>query len=415
MADELRDRATLTRRGLLASAGALAGAAVSSCKYGTQLFLTKSPPVAKAPSPAWAGSRVRRYRPLGGTGFEISDISFGCAGLSDPAVARYAFEQGVNYFDTSPDYSHAGSERALGEALRDVPRERLFVASKFCTPDGHLSRDVSAATAVEAVEGSLRRLGMDYLDLVHIHAVNSIDRLMAEGLHEAFDRLRDAGKVRFLGVSSHTPDLEIVMDHAVRSGRFHVIMAAYNFAHWPGLEAIFHRARERRVGVVAMKTLKGAYHTQLAEFAPSERESFAQAAFTWVLGNRDVSGLVVTMSRLGQVDEYLYASGGALAKDDVALLERYDALTAGRYCRPGCGECLSHCPHGVPVDDVLRYGMYAESYGQEKEAMRLYAGVPAARRADHCASCPAPCVDACPAGIPIRDRLGAVHRDLTWS
>jgi aryl-alcohol dehydrogenase-like predicted oxidoreductase len=76
--------------------------------------------------------------------------------------------------------------------------------SRFCTPDGHLPTDATAAEVVAAVEASLTRLQTDDVDLVHIHAVNSIDRLMAPGIHEALDRLRTAGKVRVLGVLAVT-------------------------------------------------------------------------------------------------------------------------------------------------------------------------------------------------------------------
>ncbi len=415
--DEAVKRSKLTRRAILASAGAVAGGAAiaAACKYRKELFLLSGPPRADTQNPAWEGSRVERFRTLGSTGYRMSDISFGCSGLSDAAVARRAVERGINYFDTSPDYSDAASEKALGEGIRGLPRDRLFVVSKFCTPKGHLASDTPVPEVVAAVEASLKRLGTDYLDLVHIHAVNSIDRLMAPNIHEAFDRLEQAGKVRFLGVSSHTPDLETVMRHAVDSGRFDVIMVAYNFESWPDLHDIFQRAHQRGMGVVAMKTLKGAYHSHLAEFTPTERESFAQAAFKWVLSNDDVSGLVVTMTRFGQIDEYLYASGKKPSGDDVALLEKYDRLIARRYCRPGCGECLDACPYGVPVDDVLRYAMYADRYGQEKEAMRRYADVDPRRRADHCAGCPAPCEARCPFEIPMRTELSRAHRLLSWT
>ncbi len=407
----------LTRRELLASVGAAAGgaAALGGCKYGTQMFLVDSPPSARTPQAGWADARVRRYRRLGRTGFSMSDISFGCAALADPAVARRAVERGVNYFDTSPDYSHAHSERALGEGIRGAARDRLFVVSKFCTPDGHLHSDAPVRRVIRAVEDSLQRLGTEYLDLVHIHAVNSLERLMAPNFHEAFDRLKEAGKVRFLGVSSHTPDLEMVMHHAVDSGRFDVIMVAYNFGNWPDLTGVFRKARERDVGVVAMKTLKGAYHTKLADFTPSERESFTQAAFKWVLSNRDVGGLVVSIHRPGQIDEYLFASGRDLAPEEAALLEKYDALVAREHCRPGCGACLERCPYDVPIDDLLRYRMYAENYGREKEAMRLYSRVDPGRRADRCASCAAPCAEACPFEIPIRERLLEADRQLAWT
>jgi aryl-alcohol dehydrogenase-like predicted oxidoreductase len=293
--DSEATRAGLTRRTVLASAGALA--ALGGCRVGTQLFLIGSHPTADSNHPEWVGSRVRRHRPLGRTGFRMSDISFGCADLRDPEVVRLAIDRGINYFDTSPDYSDAASERALGQGIRGTRRERVFVASKFCTPGGHLASDTPVGRVIEAVEASLHRLGTDHLDLVLIHAVNSVERLMAPNLHEAFDRLKESGKVRFLGVSSHTPDLETVMRHAVGSGRFDAIMVAYNFRHWPELTEIFAEAQRRGVGVVAMKTLKGAYHTSLRDFTPTERESFAQAAFKWVLSNRDVDGLACLRRR----------------------------------------------------------------------------------------------------------------------
>jgi predicted aldo/keto reductase-like oxidoreductase len=416
MSDERRRPTTgPTRRAVLRSlAGATGLLGASGCKYGKELFLLRSTPKAQSVNPAWVGAQVRQYRSLGYTGFNMSDISFGCAGLNDAGVARRGVERGITYFDTSPDYSNAASERALGDGIHGTPRDRLFLVSKFCTPDGHLANDAPVAAVVDAVEASLRRLGTDYLDLVHIHAVNSLDRLMAPNIHEGFDRLKAAGKVRFLGVSSHTPDLETVMRHAVDSGRFDVIMVAYNFKNWPDLAQIFHDARQRGVGVVAMKTLKGARHTQLANFTPSERESFAQAAFKWVLSNPDVSGLVVSMSTYDEIDEYLAASGQSLAPGDTAVLEKYDRLIARDYCRPGCGNCLDACPYGVPIDDVMRYTMYAENYGHEKEAMRLYARVDPARRASQCAGCPAPCEARCPFELPIRDKLMHADERLGW-
>ncbi len=403
-----------TRRDLLAGVATGGVALLAGCGYETQLFLIGSTPETETPSPGWQESRIQAYRPIGRHGFAMSDVSFGCSGLSDPGVARRAIERGVNYFDTSPDYSANGSERALGEGIRGTPRDKLFLVSKFCTADGHLPNDTRVPEVIAAVEGSLRRLGTDYLDLVHIHAVNSIDRLMAPSIHEAFDRLKQDGKVRFLGVSSHTPDLETVMAHAVDGGRFDVIMVAYNFKNWPDLTNIFHRAHERGVGVIAMKTLKGARHSQLADFTPTERESFPQAAFKWVLSNPDVSGLVVSISRYDQLDEYLVASGKPVTTADVDVLEKYDRLVANDYCRPGCGDCLDRCPQGVPVDDVLRYQMYAENYGFEKEAMRLYARLDPAHRADQCVDCPAPCEPACDFGLPIRQKLLRAHRELAW-
>jgi len=392
-----------------AAAGAVAlGAA--GCEYTSQLFLVRPAPKRSGPPlPEWVGSRVRAWRPLGRTGFAMSDISFGCANLADPALVRAAIDRGVNYFDTSPDYSREGSERALGEGIRGTRRERLFIASKFCTAEGHLPADAPVTAVMAAVEGSLRRVGTDYLDLAHIHACNDLERLLAPTFHEAAARLREQGKLRFVGVSSHNPRLEAVMRAAVDSGRFDVVMVAYNFGVWPGLQDILRDAQARGVGVVAMKTLKGARHTALREFTPGERDSFAQAAFAWVLSNPQVNGLVVSIDSEAQLDEYLAGSGVPLTAADVALLERYDRLIANDWCRPGCGQCLGACPAAVPIDDVLRWATYYEHYRHEEIARAAYARLAPERRGSACASCPAPCEAACPHGLPIRAKLERTH------
>ena len=362
----------------------------------------------------WKGARVRAYRRLGRTGFEVSDISVGTGpirGEKGEAIVREALARGVNYLDTSPDYSASGSEQAIGRALRGQDRSRLFLATKFCTPEGHLPPGAPVSRYEAVVEASLRRLGTDYADLVHVHSCDEIERLMDPNLHEAFDRLRQAGKARFLGFSSHTPNLVQVADRAIASGRFDVMMPAYHHGIWPSLGEVIGRARrERDMGVVAMKTLKGARHHGLAGFR-EHAPAYSQAAFRWVLGNPDVSCLVVSFSLPQHVDEYLFASGSAPARGDAALLRRYDDAIAGSYCPPHCGACLDHCSEGLPIHDVFRFRMYFEDYGWEKHGMAQYARL--AKSASVCADCAAPCAGACPVGIPIQGRMRESHELLT--
>jgi len=408
-------RRSFLRTAALSVAGGSAALA-AGCEYKSQLFLLSGAPTeAKKKSPDWQEARIRNYRPLGHTDMQMSDISFGCSGLHDVAVVKRALDRGINYFDTSPDYSRAGSEQTLGEGIKGYPRDKLFIVSKFCTPDGHLDDDVPVKDVIAAVEGSLQRLGTDYLDLAHIHACDSVERLMNPNIHEAFDRLKEEGKLRFLGVSSHTPHLETVMRHAVDCGRFDVLMVAYNFKNWPDLTTIFHDAKAKGVGVVAMKTLKGARHTTLSDFTPTERESFSQAAFKWVLSNADVSGLVLSINSLTQIDEYLHASGQPFQQADSALLEKYDRLVANDYCRPGCGDCLSSCPAEVPIHDVLRYAMYYENYGQQRVAMEAYARIPTQHNASQCVDCTAPCQQACPFDLQVKEKMLRADRLLQFT
>ena len=166
----------------------------------------------------WKGARVKGYRRLGRTGWNVSDIVLGTGkikGEDGEQIARLAIERGVNYFDTAPDYSGSGSEQAMGRAIRGV-RDKLFIATKFCTPTGHLPPGTPVAKYMDAVEASLGRLGTDYVDLCHIHSCDEVERLMDPNVHEAFDRLKQQGKVRFLGFSTHTPNLVQVANTADR-------------------------------------------------------------------------------------------------------------------------------------------------------------------------------------------------------
>ncbi len=373
---------------------------------------TDAPVKAEVQSPDWKGSRVQAYRRLGRTNFEVSDISLGSGrikGEEGERVARAAIDRGVNYFDTAPDYSEAGSELALGRAIQGH-RDRMFLATKFCTPNGNLPAGSSVAHYMEVVEESLKRLRTDYVDLVHVHSCDTLERLMDPNVHEAFDRLKQQGKVRFLGFSSHTPNLEAVADAAIESGRFDVMMLAYHHGAWPRLSDIARRASAADIGVVAMKTLKGAKHRGLIE-SRDEQDSYTQAAFKWVLANPDVSCLVVSFREMSNVDEYLYASGQRPGATDHAVLERYDQVIAGRHCYQHCGACLSSCPEGLAINDVLRFKMYFEDYGDEREAMRQYAKLEV--KADACTGCSAPCANACPFDVPIPEMTARAHRLLT--
>ncbi len=374
----------------------------------------ETPKMAEHNDPGWAGSRVMNYRRLGRTGFEISDISLGSGrikGDTGVAVAQLAIDRGVNSFDTAPDYSEAGSETALGKVMKNH-RDGMFIATKFCTPQGNLPAGTSVERYVEAVEGSLRRLQTDHVDLVHIHSCDTLERLNDPNAHEAFDRLKQAGKVRFLGFSSHTPNLEQVADSAIESGRFDVMMLAYHHGAWPRLGEIIERAHAKDMGVVAMKTLKGAKHEGLLE-TRGEQDSYTQAAFKWVLSNPSVAGLVISFFKPANVDEFLHASGKQLTAADRAILDRYDQLIAGQYCRPHCGTCLSSCPEDLPIHDVLRHKMYFQDYGDEREAMRLYGKLEI--QADVCTGCSAPCTNACPYGVDIPVATREAHRLLTLS
>jgi aryl-alcohol dehydrogenase-like predicted oxidoreductase len=369
-------------------------------------------------------ARVQRYQRLGRTGLEISDISFGAGQVPSASLVLRAIDQGVNYFDTAPDYGR--SEALIGEALSKLgQRDKVYIASKFCRPVGyeegvsHLQVGSSKADYKAAVEGSLKRLRTDYLDVVFVHAIGGVNnyegerrRLLDEAMLSAFQELKQEGKARHLAVSSHGPyQMEQLLTDAIESGHYDAVMPAFNFLKFPRVPEVLKLAQAKGVGVVAMKTLAGARDAGVTQ----QDRPFEQAAFKWVLKHPEVAGLVVTMKRVSDLDLFLPASGQAFSALDQQELDRHAALYGSDYCRTGCSDCEPACPVGVPIASILRYAMYFSDYGDQKRAMHEYAHLD--HKADACRDCAAaPCSPACPHGLPVAAKLQAAHRDLgTWS
>ena len=265
--------------------------------------------------------RIRRYVKLGTTGLEVSDISFGSSRSSDPDLVRHAADRGVTYFDTAESYRGGRAEEAIGEALSGR-RDRFVIASKHKAWSGETRESM-----MTALEGSLRRLRTDWVDIYYNHAVNDLRRLQNPEWREFTDRAIRDGKIRYRGVSGHGSNLAECLDHALDHDLADVILAAYNFAedasffermrarfHFvapqTGLSRVHSRAAGKGVGVLAMKTLMGA---RLNDMRPHESggATFAQAAFRWVLSSPHVDGVVISMTDTAAIDEYVAASGGA--------------------------------------------------------------------------------------------------------
>ncbi len=366
-------------------------------------------------------SQVKSYRKLGKTAITMSDISFGAGKLPAASMILRAIDQGMNYFDTAPDYGN--SETLIGEAMtRFKQRDKIYIASKYCSPQpypGHLPVGTPKADYIAAVDASLKRMNLDYLDVVFVHAIGEKapsaeeeqKRLLDDNMLDATETLKKAGKVRYLAVSSHGPNnLEPLLTTAVTSGHFDLIMTAFNFMKFPKLPDIIQTAAEHGVGVIAMKTLAGAKESHVE----AGNAVFEHAAFRWVLQHPQVAGLVVTIKTVDDLNLYLQASGTPFTAADQRALDQYAALYGQSYCRTGCGDCMESCPQGVDIANILRYQMYFEDYGDEKRAMQSYAAL--ANPAAPCLNCQEPtCTAACDHGLPVAHKLQAAHRTLSFA
>ena len=358
-------------------------------------------------------AHIQRYVRLGRTELKVSDISFGSASSSDAALVRHAFDRGVNYFDSAESYRWGGAEEAIGEALQGK-RNQVVLSSKTKAGASDTRADM-----MKALEGSLRRLRTDHVDIYFNHAVNDVDRMKNQEWQEFTELAKRQGKIRFRGMSGHGSHLVECLNYAVDHDQVDVILVAYSVGqdpsfydklrhtfHWaaiqPDLPPVLQKAKQKDVGVLAMKTLMGA---RLNDMRPYERpgSTFSQAAFRWVLSRPNVDALLISMTSSELIDEYVSASGATVTSQaDFDLLARYVEMRVGNYCQPGCSACESSCPNGVAIAEVLRTRMYAVDYRDDVLARTEYAALGAGANA--CLTCAhRPCLGACPLGVPIAE------------
>jgi len=203
------------------------------------------------------------YRRLGRTNLQVSELGFGAARGYDqddfPALVHAMIDAGINFIDTATGYGD--SELALGAAL--VGHDDVLVETKYCPYDSYRPEATYEGTPealVASAEESLRRLRRDRLDVLLGHGMRTIetfDRFMADGCYEAMVRLREQGKVRFIGISelSEADGTHEVLQRAVPTGAFDVVMLTLNFLLQTAAESVLPLCREHDVGAVVMMPL----------------------------------------------------------------------------------------------------------------------------------------------------------------
>ena len=208
------------------------------------------------------------YRKLGNTGITVSDIGFGGWAIGGAAEAsgtpfgwgrtndddslaaiRRARELGVTFFDTADSYGFGRSESLLGIVL-SRQRQDVVIATKVGVvrdAEGKLRKDFSRAHVLHAVDGSLKRLRTDYIDLLQLHNP-TLDELRRDDIHEAMDRLQEVGKIRFWGVSVSSPEEGI---EVVNNGWGYALQVLYNVLNQAPADELFPHAYEKGFGIIA--------------------------------------------------------------------------------------------------------------------------------------------------------------------
>ena len=211
-----------------------------------------------------------RYRRLGKTNIDVSEMSYGAArgAAEDPrqfeATVRAAIVGGMNLIDTAEGYEEGESERVLGDILREFPD--VLVETKYCpydsySPEATFNGTPQALTV--SAEESLRRLRRDRLDILLGHGIRTVEtweRFVNGGCYEAMVKLRDQGKVRFIGISelSEGDGTHEVLKRAVPTGLLDVVMLTINALLQTAIDSVLPLCRQYDVGTLVMMPLNQA-------------------------------------------------------------------------------------------------------------------------------------------------------------
>lgn len=265
---------------------------------------------------------------LGKSDLKVSEISFGCMSLGENQshashLLRKAFDNGINFFDTADLYDKGMNETYVGEALKSV-RKEIVLATKVGNqwrPDGNgWEWNPSKEYILKAVEQSLRRLQTDYIDLYQLHG-GTIEDPIDETI-EAFELLKQQGKIRWYGISSIRPN--VIREYIKRSSIVSVMMQYSLLDHRPEEEILKlladHHISVISRGALAQGRLLGKKEGDYLQFSSSEVLKAAKAihklagkldtsdtavALAYVLENRAVASAVTGFRTEEQLDEGL--------------------------------------------------------------------------------------------------------------
>jgi aryl-alcohol dehydrogenase-like predicted oxidoreductase len=209
------------------------------------------------------------YTTLGRTGLRVSVAGLGCGGSSklgkpwgkseaqSVAIVRHALDLGVNFIDTAAAYD---TEDIVGAALKQVPRERVVVATKAQIRQGGAS--LPAEDTIASLDRSLRTLGTDHIDVFQLHGVPPAAYDQArEHLVPALQREQAKGKFRYLGITETAPNdpMHEMLQRAVRDDCWQVVMLAFHMMNQNARRSVFPLAQQHRVGTLLMFVVRSLF------------------------------------------------------------------------------------------------------------------------------------------------------------
>ena len=324
-----------------------------------------------------------------------------------------AMKNGVNYFDTAYVYQDGDSERCVGQAMKNYPRDSFYIATKF---------NYRANPDYKAVfKEQLERLQTDHIDfyLLHCMTERNIDNLLNCGCIEYFAQMKKEGKITYFGFSSHAqPD---TLRRFADAYKWDFAQIQMNYLDWEfgTAKEEYNILTKRNIPVIVMESVRGG---RLSSLTPELDARLQQAqpgwsvsswAFRWLMTHDNVLVMLSGMSNMEQVEDNLHTfeKDNALDPEQVAFLKEIThefkagftvPCTSCHYCTPGCPMKLD-IPELLKVYNDYKYNRRWEDNLKDVEADKL---------PGNCIGCGS-CTEHCPQNIDVPSfmaKLSKLHQ-----
>jgi len=325
------------------------------------------------------------YRRLGNTDVYLSVISLGGLAM-DPAgnIYHYSVEKGANLIHACLGYMGGRSIETVGKTMK-TDRDKVYLALKDDFSRGSL-------------ESALKILNTDHVDFIMFNR-HSPDSAKDTRIREQFENWKKEGKVRFSGLTTHDRVKETTAA-GIDSGMFNIVMPALDQSQLEAMAEELRTAKEKNVGVMAMKSMKGMRDLEL-------QSSFVKK----LLKNPGLTTITKGFNSFEMFDAYAKAAKETLTSSEDWKLYKYAQATRNTNCMM-CGQCVPECPNHIAISSMLRSSdYYFDQCGDVELARATYAEIPSECRAESCEEC-GRCEKVCPNRIAIRERLALCRSRL---
>jgi uncharacterized protein len=322
---------------------------------------------------------------LGNTGIKAVKLGFGGIPIQRVSekqaieVVQYALEKGMDFIDTSRMYTT--SETRIGKALKEAGKKTTIATKSFNRSADGIRKDI---------EISLKELQLEYIDIYQCHGIGSEEeyRLITSqnGALTGLLKAKEQGIIGHVGITSHSLDL---LEKIVDDGLFETIMVCFSFLEPAAKERIIPKAREKGVGVIAMKPFSGGVID-----AP-------EVAMKWIFAHPDILVIAgVEEKKLIDQNWKVFLGDYGISDEEQQTIQRICKEYDKKFCRR-CDYCLP-CPAEIPIQYVLGIRSFMKRIGPAYTQYPIFTNM--LESADKCTNC-GECMERCPYELPIPDMI----------